>query len=119
MSEICQELVTETTHLLEVDSYNPLRVQYSKMENGGFEESSADDHPVISPMVPTVTSSGSCRCEEEQAHCSCKKHIPPQPKQKIELQSSSKTKIYFLIGIVAVLVVWGAVYFTLLGLDYV
>ncbi|XP_064121306.1 uncharacterized protein LOC135225770 isoform X3 [Macrobrachium nipponense] len=90
-----------------------------KMENGGYEESSADDHPVVSPMVPALTtSSASCRCEEEQVQCACKK-LSSQPKQKIELQSSSQTKLYFLIGIAGVFVVWGAIYFTLLGLDYV
>ncbi|XP_066976184.1 uncharacterized protein [Macrobrachium rosenbergii] len=89
------------------------------MENGGYEESSADDHPVVSPMVPALTtSSASCRCEEEQVQCACKKQSH-QPKQKIELQSSSQAKVYFLIGITGAFVLWGAIYFTLLALGYV
>lgn len=115
--------LTESLSLLSRDSSNdpmstPL-LAAEQMENGAYEDSGVEDRPSNASVVESSTTppTHSCKCEEEQAECHCKKFKSPQT--KIELRPWSSSKGYLLIGVIASLVVWGAVFFTLLCLDYV
>ncbi|KAK7065502.1 hypothetical protein SK128_016074 [Halocaridina rubra] len=89
------------------------------MENVAYENTSVSGVPANEPDVQNSTNSSriSCKCEEENRMCDCK--CAKSSQWQIESHTWSKIKGYMLIGTVAVLVIWCAVYFTLLGLDYV